>query len=148
MERRILADLIAWKSKSSRKPLILTGARQVGKTYALKAFGKTAYDKVHYLNFEEEPRLGGIFEKDLKPARLLQEISFHLDTSINPDRDLLIFDEIQSASRAVASLKYFAEEKPELSVCGAGSLLGLHLAESAFPVGKVEFLALHPLSFE
>ncbi len=148
MERRILADLITWKSKRGRKPLILTGARQVGKTYALKAFGKTAYDKVHYLNFEEEPRLAGIFERDLKPERLLQEISFHLDTPIHPNRDLLIFDEIQSASRAVTSLKYFAEEKPELSICGAGSLLGLHLADSAFPVGKVEFLALHPLSFE
>ncbi len=148
MKRRILVDLLAWKTKNNRKPLILTGARQVGKTYTLKAFGKAAYPRFHYLNFEEEPRLASIFEKDLKPKRLLQEISFHLNTAINVNEDLLVFDEIQSAPQALTSLKYFAEELPALSLCAAGSLLGLHLAESSFPVGKVNFLDLHPLAFE
>ncbi len=148
MERHILTELMVWKEKRGRKPLILTGARQVGKTYALKAFGKSAYPRIHYVNFEEEPRLKGIFEEDLKPDRLLQEINFHLNTSINSEQDLLVFDEIQEAPRAITSLKYFAEEMSNLSLCGAGSLLGVHMSEGSFPVGKVDFLELHPLSFE
>lgn len=148
VKRKILADLLAWKAKKNRKPLILTGARQVGKTYALKAFGKAEYPRLHYLNFEEEPQLATIFEKDLKPHRLIQELSFHLNSSINVGEDLLVFDEIQSAPQALTSLKYFAEELPRLSLCAAGSLLGLQLAERSFPVGKVDFLDLHPLAFE
>lgn len=147
MERSILTDLKLWKAKRDRKPLLLRGARQVGKTFVLKEFGRLAYARTHYLNFEEEPRLAALFEKDLKPSRILQEISFHLNASIDSSQDLLILDEIQSAPKALTSLKYFAEELPELSICSAGSLLGLHLGESAFPVGKVEFLTLQPLSF-
>ena len=148
MYRKILTDLTRWKSKTDRKPLILTGARQVGKTYSLKAFGKSEYPKAHYLNFEAEVLLEKIFEKDFKPARIISEINFHLGTSINIEHDLLIFDEIQNAPRAITSLKYFAEEMPQLSLCCAGSLLGLHLNESHFPVGKVNFLAMAPMSFE
>jgi uncharacterized protein len=148
MERIILSGLRAWKAKARRKPLLLTGPRQVGKTYALKAFGKTEYARAHYLNFEEEPGLLATFEKDLKPSRILAELGFHLGITINPSRDLLIFDEIQAAPKALTSLKYFAEELPELSVCGAGSLLGLHLGAESFPVGKVEFLPVHPMTFE
>ncbi len=125
----------------------MTGARQVGKTFALKTFGTASYGNTRYLNFEEEPGLAAIFEKDLKPERILQEISFHLDTTIDSERDLLVFDEIQDAPKALTSLKYFSEERPGLSLCGAGSLLGIHLTGSPFPVGKVEFLDLHPMSF-
>ncbi len=148
MERNILLSLGAWKANPDRKPLLLTGPRQVGKTYTLKAFGRTAYPTVHYLNFEETPGLAAVFEPDLQPARILRELSFHLNTSIDPSADLVIFDEIQAAPKALTSLKYFAEQMPELSLCGAGSLLGLHLGSSPFPVGKVEFLSLAPLTFE
>lgn len=146
MERSILDQLRAWKAKPDRKPLILTGTRQVGKTHALRGFGKSDFARFHYFNFEEDTRLGRIFEKDLKPDRLLQELSFHLDVSIQAT-DLVVFDEIQAAPRALTALKYFFEEKPGLALCAAGSLLGLHLADSSFPVGKVEFLDLHPLSY-
>lgn len=147
MERDILSRLQAWKDKPDRKPLLLTGARQVGKTHILKEFGRLSYARTHYLNFEEEPGLLSVFEKDFKPARILTELGFHLGTSINPEADLIIFDEIQAAPKALTSLKYFAEEMRKLSVCGAGSLLGLHLANESFPVGKVEFLPLRPLTF-
>ncbi len=148
MERAIQSELMAWKSKPGRQPLILRGARQVGKTYALKAFGEKAYPRTFYLNFEEEPQLMRLFEKDLKPDRLIREIGLKFETSLDPDRDLLIFDEIQSAPKALTSLKYFAEDMPQLSVCSGGSLLGVHLGEGSFPVGKVDFLDLHPMSFD
>jgi len=148
MKRNIQTDLMAWKAKKDRKPLLLMGARQVGKTYVLKDFGETSFRKTHYINFEEEPQLARVFEKNLKPSRILQDLSFHLNTSINPGEDLLIFDEIQNAPQAVTSFKYFAEEMPEIFLCGAGSLLGIHLADNHFPVGKVEILTLYPLSFE
>ena len=139
---------MAWKAKKGRKPLILKGARQVGKTYTLKEFGKKAFPRFHYVNFESDLSLGKLFEKDLKPKRILQDLSFYLDTSIDIKRDLIIFDEIQNVKGAITSLKYFAEEMPELAICGAGSLLGLSLGESSFPVGKVDFLSLSPFSFE
>lgn len=149
MERTIKIDFLKWKDRPGRKPLLLRGARQVGKTYALKTFGKDAYERVHYLNFEESPALAKIFDKDFNPSRILQEIAFALDSPPPvPGKDLLILDEIQQAPKALTSLKYFAEDMSALSVCGAGSLLGLHLGGSGFPVGKVEFLDLHPMSFE
>ncbi len=149
MRRNVQSDLIRWKSAKDRKPLLLVGPRQVGKTYALKSFGSSAYERVHYLNFEANPGLAKIFERDLDPARIIQEIRFVLNTPpVDAEKDLFIFDEIQQAPRALTSLKYFAEMKPELAICCAGSLLGLHLGEGNFPVGKVDFLELHPLSFE
>ena len=148
MKRRLLCDLKEWKQKKDRKPLILQGARQVGKTHLLKEFGRTEFPIFHYLNFEQEEKLDRVFEPDLKPQRILKELEFHFQRPINKNEDLLVFDEIQNAPRALASLKYFAEEMPELFLCAAGSLLGLGLNIRSFPVGKVEFLSLFPLSFE
>ena len=102
---------------------------------------------MHYLDFEEEPGLSSLFEKDLKPKRILDGISLHLHAPIDPNTDLLVFDEIQNAPKALTALKYFSEEIPGLALCCAGSLLGLHLNESSFPAGKVEFLDVHPMTF-
>jgi predicted AAA+ superfamily ATPase len=147
MLRNIEAYLKDWKNKANRKPLLIKGPRQVGKTYSLKQFGGESFKKLHYLNFEKDESLKKIFEPDLKPQRILQEISFYTDNLIDTDNDLLVFDEIQECPRAITSLKYFSEEVPQLAVCGAGSLLGLHLGESNFPVGNVEILQMYPLSF-
>ena len=138
----------AWKTQKDRKPLILKGTRQVGKTYILRAFGKRYFSHFHYINFEKDKRLLKIFDGDLNPTRILQELSFYLNASINKETDLIIFDEIQNAPRALTSLKYFHEEMPQIAICCAGSLLGICLTDSAFPVGKVEFVNMFPLSFE
>lgn len=148
MKRDIFKKLVAWKEKKGRKVLILRGVRQVGKTTILKSLGETYFSKTHYLNFEKEERLGKIFESDLDPTRILNELRFALNRPINAKEDLLIFDEIQECPRALTSLKYFQEEMPELHLCAAGSLLGVHLGETSFPVGKVEFLNMYPMSFE
>ncbi|MDD4871346.1 MAG: AAA family ATPase [Kiritimatiellae bacterium] len=148
MNRNITQDLVRWKNLKPRKPLILRGARQVGKTYALKQFGESAFPHFHYFNFEEDERLSRIFDKDLRPKRILTDIQFHQDISINPETDLVIFDEIQRCPRALTSLKYFAEETPDLALCAAGSLLGVTLGAESFPVGKVTFLDLMPMMFE
>jgi len=115
MERAIIHDLHQWNKKEVRKPLILKGTRQVGKTYILKQFGREAYNRYHYINFEEDDQLSSIFERDLKPKRILQDLSFYLDTSINTDQELLIFDEIQACPKALTSLKYFHEGMPGLA---------------------------------
>lgn len=148
MKRNIWKNLIEWKNKKDRKPLIIRGARQVGKTYILQLFGKECFPKVHYINFEKDGSLMKIFEKDLDAARILQELSFYLDTTIDKNNDLVIFDEIQEVPRALTSLKYFCEDIPELAICSAGSLLGIHLSDDAFPVGKVDFLNMSPMCFE
>lgn len=148
MFRNIEVYLKEWKNKVNRKPLLIRGARQVGKTYSLKKFGHEFFKKLHYLNFEKDESLKKVFKVDLKPQRILQEISFYTDNLIDIDNDLLVLDEIQECPRAITSLKYFSEEVPQLAVCGAGSLLGLHLGESNFPVGNVEILQMYPLSFE
>lgn len=148
MKRLMMENLLRWKEKKDRKPLIIKGVRQVGKTYLLKEFGKTHFPKYHYLNFEKEPILAKIFEADLSPQRILTELSFHLNSSIDVARDLVIFDEIQELPKALTSLKYFCEDCPELHICAAGSLLGVHLSLESFPVGKVTFQALRPMSFE
>ncbi len=148
MKRYIHDRLNAWKDKADRKPLLLKGARQVGKTYSLKAFGKEAFPAYHYVNFEEHRGTHTIFEEDFNPRRILNELSFYLHAPIDEKRDLLIFDEIQECPGAITSLKYFQEQEPDLAICAAGSLLGIHLGEGSFPVGKVEFLHMHPLSFE
>jgi uncharacterized protein len=148
MKRAVTASLHDWKSSANRKPLILRGARQVGKTYSLKEFGSSAFPRYHYVNFEKDEKLGRIFERDLKPDRILDELQFYLDQPIDRRRDLVIFDEIQRAPRALTSLKYFSEEMPEMALCAAGSLLGVALHLDSFPVGKVQFLDLYPLSFD
>lgn len=148
MQRKIMSTLLKWKQDPSRKPLLLKGVRQVGKTHLLKEFGKMCFPTFHYFNFEKQPALSKIFEQDLNPHRILSELSFHLDRSINIQEDLVIFDEIQEIPKALTSLKYFQEECPQLYLCGAGSLLGLHLNGSSFPVGKVTFEVLRPMTFE
>ncbi len=148
MKRTINKNLTAWKNSKDRKPLILRGARQVGKTYTLQEFGKTGFSRCHYVNFENDEQLSALFENDLSPARIINELQFYLNTSINTECDLIIFDEIQRCPRALTSLKYFREQMPEIALCSAGSLLGVALATDSCPVGKVTFLDLYPLSFD
>lgn len=148
MKRIIDHLLVQWKQNSSRKPLILQGARQVGKTFALKEFGSKHFEQTHTLNFEKNRAIHAAFEGSLDPKQILKQLEFELGTPIRMDSDLLVFDEIQECPRALTSLKYFQEDLPALAVCSAGSLLGLHLSERSFPVGKVDFLFLQPLCFE
>ena len=148
MKRDIWDKLIEWKNKRDRKPLILKGARQVGKTYILRTFGKECFSQVHYLNFEKYEQLAEIFKGDLTPQSILRDLSFYLNAPIHKENDLVILDEIQNVPRALTSLKYFQEELPELAICAAGSLLGIHMSDESFPVGKVEFLNMFPMSFE
>lgn len=147
MERTRMNSLLEWKEKKNRKPLILQGARQVGKTHLLKEFGRRHFEKYHYINFENKTVLPEIFEKTLDPVSIITELELHLRTKIDKDKDLVIFDEIQREPRALTSLKYFCEEMPEIAVCAAGSLLGVTMNIDSFPVGKVDLLELRPLSF-
>lgn len=148
MNRDIYKNLLAWKESSTRKPLILHGARQVGKTYILKNFGKEEYDNFIYLNFEEEPETHQFFSQSLKPAKILQNLTLYLKQNITPHTTLVIFDEIQECPAALNSLKYFNEQANEIHIVAAGSLLGIKLAhDKGFPVGKVDFLDLYPLTF-
>lgn len=148
MKRLITASLDRWKKSKNRKPLILRGARQVGKTHTLLAFGKTHFPDYHYFNFEKNDNLNNIFRGDLAPSRILTELQFQTQKQINTRKDLLIFDEIQKCPRALTSLKYFCEMMPELALCSAGSLIGVVLSEESFPVGKVSFMELYPMNFE
>lgn len=148
MDRLLLAELKQWKNKADRRPLILRGARQVGKTWLLKEFGTKCFDNVCYINFEQKNVLSVIFEGTLSPQRIIEQLSLFCGKKIQPQKTLVIFDEIQELPRALTSLKYFAEEASEYAICCAGSLLGVALHEgTSFPVGKVDFLDLHPLSF-
>jgi len=148
MKRTIFTQLQAWKYEIKRKPLILMGARQVGKTTLLKAFGEQEYKQVVYLNFEAMSSLSALFDSNLEPSKLLKAIELEMNTSIIPGETLLIFDEVQECPRALNSLKYFQESANEYHICAAGSLLGVKLAHTeGFPVGKVHFLHLYPLSF-
>lgn len=148
MQRLLFERLKEWRKEKKRKPLVLKGVRQSGKTFLLKEFGEKCFKKTHYLNFEKEPALSELFSSSLSPKAILEKLSFHLNTSIDVDEDLVIFDEIQECPYALTSLKYFCEELPQLTLCAAGSLLGLHLNEASFPVGKVTFETLRPLNFE
>ena len=151
MRRLIFDKLIEWKNSSSRKPLLLKGARQVGKTYALLEFGRNYYDNVVYLHFEGNTEtLNKIFTPDLNPKRIIEEISVYAKQTIFPNKTLIIFDEIQACEQALTSLKYFAEEAPEYHIIAAGSLLGLAInrGKFSFPVGKVDMLTMYPMSFE
>lgn len=151
MYREILDDLIKWKNKSDneRSPLILQGARQVGKTWILKEFAKTQYENYVYVNFENTRELYDIFEETLNPHKILEYLTIFSAQDIIPGKTLIIFDEIQTVPRALTSLKYFKEDAAEYHICCAGSLLGIHLKPGTyFPVGKVEFLDIHPMSFK
>ncbi len=148
MKRDAYQSLAAWKQSPRRKPLLLKGARQTGKTYLLQEFGKKEYEQLHYFNFEEVPRLGQFFEKDLNPQRIISELAIYSKSQIRPDKDLIVFDEIQVSNKALNSLKYFHEQAAQYHLAAAGSLLGVKLSSpGSFPVGNVNFLDLYPLTF-
>ena len=150
MKRKIVEKLINWKNNPSRQPLIITGARQVGKTYSALMFGKEHYKNTVYLNMEDSQIVQAVFERDLKPDRIIRELSVFSGQSIFPSDTLIIFDEIQACARALTSLKYFCENAPEYHIIAAGSLLGVAMnrEDYSFPVGKVDMLQLYPLDFE
>ncbi len=149
MERLLNAQLNQWRQNPKRKPLVLKGVRQCGKTWLLKEFGEQNYPDVAVFNFEENPSLCSIFEQDLDVKRILLELGVTRGKSIQPEKTLIILDEIQACDKALTSLKYFQENAPEYHIACAGSLLGIALHENqSFPVGKVDFLTLYPMSFE
>lgn len=149
MERSAIQELKDWKERSHRKPLIIRGARQIGKTWLMKTFGRTCFAETVYLNFENEPRFKNLFLQDYNTTRIISTLELFHGKKINPDNTLIIFDEIQAAEGGITSLKYFCEETPQYAVIAAGSLLGISIHQNlSFPVGKVSFLDLHPLSFE
>lgn len=148
MKRDIYKSLLRWKTSPRRKPLLLKGARQTGKTYILKEFGENEYDSCLYFNFEKDPLLKDFFSQQLQPEQLIQNLGLYTHKTIHPERDLIIFDEIQASNNALKSLKYFQEEAPEYHLAAAGSLLGIALSgPGSFPVGKVNFLELYPMTF-
>lgn len=148
MKRKLLNNLIEWKNDKNHKPLVLEGARQVGKTWLMKEFGRTQYKKVAYINFDKNEKMCKVFEADLDTNRLITAIELDVEFKITPEDTLIIFDEIQECPRAITSLKYFNEDAPQYDIIAAGSLLGVaHHFGTGFPVGKVEFLRLYPLSF-
>lgn len=148
MYRIAIEKLYKWKSSKRRKPLIIEGARQVGKTWLMKEFGKQAYADTVYINFDSNSRMAELFSADLDTDRLIMGLELYAGRKINPENTLLIFDEVQEVPRALASLKYFYENAPQYHIVCAGSLLGIALHQgTSFPVGKVDFLKLYPLSF-
>jgi len=147
MKRYIITQLINWKKENKRKTLLLQGARQTGKTYILKAFGKKYFKNTHYFDFMSNPELGKIFEKNYNTDRIILELEFFLNKKIEIEKDLIIFDEIQESSFALTSLKYFTENYTNSYLCASGSFLGLSLSNSSFPVGKIITKVLYPMSF-
>lgn len=148
MYRMAMEQLQAWKNKKRRKPLIIRGARQVGKTWLMKEFGANAYAQTVYVNFDNNQRMKNLFEGSLEIDRLITGLELYAGHKIDPDHTLLIFDEVQEVPKALTSLKYFNEDAPQYQIICAGSLLGVALHEgTSFPVGKVDFLDLYPLSF-
>jgi uncharacterized protein len=148
MKRTLYKNLLAWKSSPRRKPLLLQGARQVGKTWLINEFGKKEYKDYIYLNFEQTPNLKSLFSNELSPQKIIENIGLLIGRKVHHDKTLICFDEIQNCPEAITSLKYFQEKAPEYHVIAAGSLLGVSLGKtSSFPVGKVNFLTLYPLSF-
>ncbi len=147
MKRLIELSLVEWAQSPQRRPLLLGGARQVGKTYILKEFGVKHFPKLHVFNFEEDKQLASIFEEDFKIPRILEELSFSCGEQIDSAHDLILFDEIQECPRALTALKYFHEKRPEQALCCAGSLIGVKLSQESFPVGQVDYLWLGPLRF-
>lgn len=148
MKRDIYQKLLQWKASDRRKPLLLKGARQTGKTYILNEFGNNEYEHTFYFNFEEETRLSEIFALNLEPQRIVRQLSAYRKKKIVPGRDLIIFDEIQASNNALNSLKYFKEQANDYHVVAAGSLLGVIISSpKSFPVGQVNFLDLYPMTF-
>ena len=149
MKRNLMKSLKEWKNSPYRKPLILSGARQVGKTWLMKEFGRTEYTNTVYVNFDQDINAAGLFEGSINPDRIILGLRALSGMEIDPDNTLIIFDEVQEAPRALTSLKYFCEEAPQYSIIAAGSLLGVALhAGTSFPVGKVDRMHLYPLNFQ
>lgn len=149
MYRYAMESLYKWKKGRNRKPLIIEGARQVGKTWLMREFGKQAYQNTVYINFDSNSRMSELFSSDLDVSRILMGLELYSDVKIDPENTLIIFDEVQEVPKALSSLKYFYENAPEYQIICAGSLLGIALHEgTSFPVGKVDFLKLYPLSFK
>jgi len=148
MKRNLYNELLSWKKDRKRKPLLLQGARQVGKTYLINEFGNTEYSDYVSLNFEQNPDLETLFKNELKPERIIENISLYIGRKISASNTLIFFDEIQAVPSVLTSLKYFYEEVPEYNIIAAGSLLGVSVGKrSSFPVGKVNFMTLHSMSF-
>ncbi len=148
MKREALKYLFNWKQKANRKPLIIRGARQVGKTWLMKEFGKTNYSRIAYINFENTKTLLDIFKDNFDVKRIIEAIEIETGVTIDKDNTLIIFDEIQEVERGITALKYFYEDASQFHIMAAGSLLGIALHQnSSFPVGKVDFLDLYPLGF-
>lgn len=140
IKRDIMAALLKWKQRPERKPLIIQGARQIGKTWIMRKFGEEYFDYVAYFNFDASEELCREFENTKSPGRLIDILRLYTEYPIEPERTLIIFDEIQQSNKALNSLKYFCEETPEYHILAAGSLLGVSLSQGdSFPVGKVEF---------
>ncbi len=149
MERLLMKELRRWKESPYRKPLILWGARQVGKTWLMRAFGSACYSQTVYISFYNNRRIASLFDADYSAHRIIEALEIELHVQIEPENTLLIFDEVQNAPRVVEALKYFQEEAPAYHIIAAGSLLGVALHQDiSFPVGKVDELWLHPLSFQ
>ena len=149
MYRIAMEKLLNWKQSRHRKPLIIEGARQVGKTWLMKEFGRQAYENTVYINFDSNSRMVELFASDLDTDRLIMGLELYAGHKIDADNSLLIFDEVQEVPRALTSLKYFCENAPQYHIVCAGSLLGIALHQgTSFPVGKVDFLKLYPLSFK
>ena len=148
MYRTAIEDLHKWKAKRNKKPLIIRGARQVGKTWLMKEFGRVAFDKTVYISFDNNQRMKDLFSSDLDVERIVTGLELYSGQKIDPANTLLIFDEVQEVPKALTALKYFNEDAPQYQIVCAGSLLGVALHQgTSFPVGKVEFLDLYPLSF-
>lgn len=149
MYRTTMEELYKWKNSKRRKPLIIEGARQVGKTWLMKEFGNKAYQDTVYINFDSNSAMAELFASDLDIKRLIMGLELYAERKIDPDNTLLIFDEVQEVPRALSALKYFYENAPQYHIVCAGSLLGIALHEgTSFPVGKTSFLKLYPLSFK
>ena len=148
MKRDIMSQLIAWKGKKDRKPLILNGARQVGKTYILREFGQEQYEKMAYVNCDRNEMVERIFAQDYNIERILLSLSALLHVNIEPENTLIVFDEVQESPAVLNSLKYICEDAPQYHVAVAGSLLGISLhSGTSFPVGKVDMLKIYPMTF-
>ena len=148
MRRFAMEKLEKWKNSKRRKPLIIMGARQVGKTWLMKEFGKKYYKKVAYVSFYNNERMKSVFDMDFDINRIIMNLNIESGVSITPEDTLIILDEIQEAPKVLESLKYFCEDAPEYHVVTAGSLLGVAIHQGvSYPVGKVDLLDLYPLSF-
>ena len=149
MYREKIKELEEWKDTANRKPLIIRGARQVGKTWIMKEFGKNNYKNVAYINFDGNDRMKRLFEEDYDINRIIKGIKLETDINVDEQNTLIIFDEVQEVPKALTSLKYFCENAGQYHIIAAGSLLGVALHEgTSFPVGKVDFMDLYPLNFQ